>query len=1243
MLFPRFLILLFLIGQSLLLSAAPDWENHAVFRKNKALPRAVKMPFPSKEDALSKKRMESPFCLLLKGDWKFNWVDHPDKRPEYFYRPEFDASDWKTIPVPSNVELHGYGTPIYCNHPYPFKKDPPRVMGEPPEHFTTFNERNPVSSYLKTFTLPPGWEDRQTTITFNGVASAFYLWCNGQKVGYSQDSRTPAEFHLDRFLKEGENTIAVEVYRHSDGSYLECQDFWRLSGIFRDVYLTSEPLLYLEDITIHSDLIEDYQTGTLELDLKLTNKSEKGVDVLHWVDLRDSSGNQVFGKKMSSGYLKKHSSHNVTLNLGVIENITPWSAESPQLYSLSIGLEEGDNTPIATYAFKVGFKTSEIKDGQLLINGKPILVKGVNRHDHDPDTGHYISEATMRKDIELMKQLNINTVRTAHYPNDPRFYELCDEYGLYVICEANIESHGMGYGPESLAKDASWTPAHLDRITNMVHAFKNHSSIIMWSMGNEAGDGVCFEQCSNWLKQKSPVKYPIHYERAEKQPHVDLFTPMYANIKVCEKYARDEEKKPLAEQRPLIQCEYSHAMGNSSGNLYDYWQLFEKERLLQGGCIWDWVDQGLRKTKSPQGTLKSTGGHGVKVNGALHEVNGLTSGYATIANSKQLATSKHLTVIVDVRPGRSNWGNNPIVTKGDNSWALKINHGRNLEFFIFDGTWRSVTAKVPADWQNNWHQVIGNYNGKELSLFVDGKNIGRKKHVGKIKATNHAIGVARNTQYGNRSFDGQIKAVTVFNQPVDPKNASGAKSTPMLSLDFTKFTRPEGKLEFFAYGGDYGDFPNDNNFCFNGIITSDRKVSPQAPEVFKSYQNVRLIDSQVIDQSEVMLALKNTSTFTTLSEYDAVAQFLFYGEVVKELTLPPFSLPPEATGKFKIKLPTTPPFDSQEWSSEAHLTLEFRLREDTDWAKKGHVVAREQIQLSKRAPSGNLPEAKSLTVSDDRNSIAVESDQATLLFNKSNGQLTSYKIDGRELLASPLHLNFWRPPVDNDRANKFGNRSGMWRNAGPKTSVKDYTLSNIDGAVSLNFELKIPAGGTTGELTYTIDGKGMIDIDVSIKPQGKLGHIPRLGMQCTVPATYNSVSWFGNGPHETYADRKAGAWVGRWKSPVSDLFFPYAEPQETGNLTELRSLSLQNDKGQGFLIFAEGNHLLSGGTYPCLMSDLEGRRHPCDIPKRDIVTLNIDHNQVGVGGTNSWGARPLPKYEIPAKGEYSWSFRLQGN
>lgn len=1172
------------------------------------------MPFPTKGEALTKKRMESPHCMVLNGEWKFHWVDHPDKRPTDFFKVDFDSSAWQTIPVPSNVELQGYGTPIYCNHPYAFKKDPPFVMGEPPAHFTTFNERNPVSSYLKTFALPDSWDGRQTTITFNGVSSAFYLWCNGQKIGYSQDSRTPAEFDLTKFLKKGANTLAVEVYRYSDGSYLECQDFWRLSGIFRDVYLTSFPREGLKDYTVKATLDQDGK-GTFSLEASLTTAAQ---DFSIPATLLNSAGETIFSEELISA-----SDRAATLELEDLA-ITPWTAENPVLYTLLIPVGPTNEEPTHYYTQKIGFKTSEIKNGQLLINGKPILVKGVNRHDHDPDTGHTITEASMRKDLELMKQLNINTVRTAHYPNDPRFYELCDEYGLYVICEANIESHGMGYGPESLAKHDSWSAAHLDRVTNMIHAFKNHPSIIMWSLGNEAGDGICFEKCSQWIREKAPVKYPIHYEQGAKKDHVDLFTPMYASIKECEKYVRAEEKKPLGEQRPLIQCEYNHAMGNSSGNLWDYWQLFEKERLLQGGCIWDWVDQGLRKTKPPQGRLNNTGEHKVRVAGELDQNLGLTSGYATIADSDQLTFDKHLTVTVDLRPGRSNWGDNPIVTKGDESWALKLNRGRKLEFFIFDGNWRSVGAKTPENWQHNWHQLIGSYDGKTITLSLNGKVLAQKNHEGTIKPSPYPIGIRRNEQYGHRPFDGMIKRVQISNT---------ADQQAALDLDFTDFTSPEGELEFFAYGGDHNDFPNDNNFNFNGIITSDRKLSPQAPEVHKAYQNLRLVELVSTNEVETVLKLRNTSTFTRLDKYGSTATILLDGKPSAEISVGSLDLAPGKEREIKISTPY-----STDYPGEIHLLLELKLKEDTLWAKKGHVVAREEIHLGGKAKTSKLKGSGKIIWVGTKAQVG----EITIDFDKTTGQLTSYKIGDRELLASPLHLNFWRPPVDNDRANKFGNRSGMWRNAGPQAKVTSFKKSEKDGILTLAFDLKIPAAGTTGKLVYKIGANGIIDADVSITPKGNLGHIPRLGMQCTVPTSYHQVSWFGNGPHETYADRKAGAWIGRWNSTVQDLFFPYAEPQETGNLTDLRSISLTNKEGQGLTAIARGDHLLSGGTYPCLMSDLEGRRHPVDIPKREVVTLNIDHKQVGLGGTNSWGARPLPKYEIPAKGTYSWSFRLQG-
>jgi beta-galactosidase len=903
----------------------------------------------------------------------------------------------------------------------------------------------------------------------------------------------------------------------------------------------------------------------------------------------------------------------------MVRDVQPWSAEDPKLYSLLVGLGTNRDEITHYYHYRVGFKTSEIKDGQLLVNGKPVLIKGVNRHDHDPDTGHYVTEAMMRKDLETMKRLNINTVRTSHYPNDPRFYELCDEYGLYVICEANIESHGMGYGKESLAKDPSWKEAHLDRVVNMVEAFKNHPSIIMWSMGNEAGDGVCFQECSKWLHEEAPVKYPVHYERAGMAAHVDLYTPMYASVDRTEKYCRQEEKKPLAEQRPLIQCEYSHAMGNSSGNLWDYWEVIHRERLLQGGCIWDWVDQGLRKTKSLPGTLTETGGFDVKVAGELDAENGLVNGYALVADEAKLRSPQAITVAAEVKPGAGNNGDNPILTKGDDSWALKIHRDRKLEFFIFDGTWKSAVGDLPANWVGNWHTLVGSYDGQTVRLVCDDKEIATLAHAGTIKQTGAPVGIGRNAQQTGRSFDGAIRQVAVYAGPA-------AGNQPALSLDLTKFEKAEGEQEFYAYGGDYGDQPNDGNFCCNGVVTADREVSPQGAEVFKAYESIHVSGDRTV------LKVRNGFFFTNLQGYDVEVSVCLSGRTVAKEKLPAIDLDPQS--ETTVALPASIR-NARVQGAEHHLLVEFVLREDTSWAQAGHVVARTEVPLDGAWRGPNMVSGTSKVFRKDGFSYLKGGDLMAKV-DDATGQVVSLAAGETELLASPLHLNFWRAPIDNDRGNRMTGRSGMWRNAGPASEVVD----RRDGAGGLVYDLSVPAGNTTATLTYRAHDKG-IDVKVVVEPKGQTpGDLPRVGMQATMPADYDTVTWYGNGPHETYVDRKAGAWKGIYSLTADALFFPYAEPQESGNRTELRWMTFTNATGKGLTVEALGGTPLQGGAYPCLMSDLEGRRHPCDIPERDVITINIDHLQSGVGGTNSWGARPLPQYQIPPKGSYEYAFRL---
>ncbi|HSA95259.1 MAG TPA: glycoside hydrolase family 2 TIM barrel-domain containing protein, partial [Acidobacteriota bacterium] len=567
-----------------------DWENPRLVSSGTEPARATFVPFPDAASALKLAPKESPRYLSLNGPWKFRWSTRPADRPLDFWKPAADVSGWAETPVPSDWMFQGYDYPIYVNSSYEFARNPkpPFVPHDP----------NPVGSYRRSFTVPADWTGMEVYLHFGAVKSFFYLWVNGEKVGLSKDSKTPAEFDITRFLKPGENVIAAEVYRWSDGSYLECQDFWRLAGIERDVYLYAAPKTRIRDYEVRAGLDGTYRNGTLEVtvELQTAEGAPTGLPAVG-LALYDPAGKAV---KKGAATLDGTTARFAT-SLAAVRR---WSAETPDLYRLVVELRDASGRPLEAVTSKIGFRTSEVKEGHLLVNGAAVLLKGVNRHEHDPYTGHVISEESMRRDIELMKRSNINAVRTCHYPNDPRWYELCDEYGLYLIDEANIESHGMGYGSRSLAKDPAWGPAHLDRVRRMVERDKNHPSVIIWSLGNEAGDGVNFEEAYRWVKRRDPSR-PVQYERAELRPHTDIYCPMYASIEEMLKYVSTRQA------RPLIQCEYAHSMGNSTGNLQDYWDAIEGHDQLQGGFIWDWVDEGLAaKTAKGEPYWKFGGDYG---------------------------------------------------------------------------------------------------------------------------------------------------------------------------------------------------------------------------------------------------------------------------------------------------------------------------------------------------------------------------------------------------------------------------------------------------------------------------------------------------------------------------------------------------------------------------------------------------------------------------------------------------------
>ncbi len=550
-------------------------SNHEIFGVNKLQPRADFKAFETIGLANSADISKSEKYLSLNGYWKFSWTSSPKNKIRDFHKIDLDDSNWDSIPVPSNWEVEGYGNPIYLDERYPFTTSWPNSP----------KDYNPVGTYRHRFEIQNEWIGNQIILHFAGAKSAMYIYVNGKFVGYSQGSKTPAEFNLTDFVKSGSNLITIQMYRWSDASYLESQDMLRMSGIEREVYIYATPKVHISDLHIISDLNNDYKNGLLRSTIELVNLSDKKTK--RELSIIISKSDTIIYQVSKTVKIKPYDTTDVSISHD-ISNVDSWSAEQPNLYKLEVQLLDAKNEINNQYINKnIGFRNVKIRNSQLMVNGKPIYIKGVNRHETDPFNGHVISKESMIRDIILMKKNNINAVRSSHYPNHPYWYDLCDKYGLYVIDEANIESHPLAISEETqIGNEISWLPAHLDRTKRMYFRDRNHPSIIIWSLGNEAGHGEVFKLTYSWLKSKDSTR-PVQYEPAVNEDYTDIFCPMYPSIERLEKYAKTENDKPC------IMIEYCHAMGNSVGNLKDYWEVIESSKKLQGGFIWDWVDQSL--------------------------------------------------------------------------------------------------------------------------------------------------------------------------------------------------------------------------------------------------------------------------------------------------------------------------------------------------------------------------------------------------------------------------------------------------------------------------------------------------------------------------------------------------------------------------------------------------------------------------------------------------------------------------
>ncbi len=958
-----------------------DWENPAVLGINK-LPYHSTLQLPSKESKCKE-------IVSLDGQWKFRWAKDPESRPIGFEREDFDVSAWDDITVPSNWQMEGYGKPIYINMSYPFHRDRPYVTGEPAKDWYAYDHRNPVGSYVTTIEVTKEMLTQNLILHFGGVHSAFYVWVNGKKVGYSQNSMSPAEFDVTSHLREGKNRLAVEVYRWSDGSYLECQDMWRLSGIYREVQLWVRPLTHIADYKVEAIPNKDFSQAQVKADITLCNTGKKVA--------KDFKVVLSINDRKLEGTLKSLASGDTThLQLACqLDKPLLWSAEKPNLYPFSVELIDKKGAVVEHFDYHLGVKRVECVGEVLKINGKNVKLRGVNRHDHHPRTGRKVDDATYEKDLKMMKLANINFLRTSHYPDRPYLYELCDRYGIYVMDEANQESHGYGYANKVMGEDPAWREAHVDRAVSLVQRDKNHPSIIFWSLGNEGGVGPNFKAMHDAVVALDSTRLPFcDTDRSQSDIYDDSYlTPT--------KLAEEARK---VTDRPFMMREYAHAMGNSVGNFQEYWDVIYNDSSICGAAIWDWVDQGIAK-------------------------------------------------------------------------------------------------------------------------------------------------------------------------PID---GSPLRPSTKLSLE------PD---EFWAYGGDFGDKPNDGAFCLNGLLAPDRTEHPHYFEVQHVYQPITF----VLADDKQSIRLINRDFFTELDEYDYTYELLADG-MVKEsgaltiqgdnLVIPSTSAPVVGGGPYP----------------ELALNIAARLRNATTWADGGLAVAREQFIISPyQFPQSAAPKAQPTT-----NNITIV-----------GNALTSWIVDGKEMLQAPLEPYFWKPENDNQHAAGFARRTAVWKEA---TDVK---------------------------VNYTILSERRIWVEVDYRPTGgEKPVMPKFGMRMRIPANYNQVNYYGRGPWENYPDRKRGAFIGNYKMPLKEFETEYLHPQDNGCRTDVRWFELSAPGSSLPTLRVEGSQPLCIRAWDYGEEDLENATHPHEIQRGKFVNLNIDLNIHGVGGIDTWGQRTLPQYTIDGNKPYHYGFVL---
>ncbi|MFI9819625.1 glycoside hydrolase family 2 TIM barrel-domain containing protein [Streptomyces sp. NPDC052013] len=1227
--------------------APPEWNGRiSVFRLGTEAPHTTLMPYADVQQALAADRTRSPYRLSLDGTWKFAYADRPDDRDTDFHRTDVDDSGWDTIPVPSVWQLHGYDFPIYVNITYPWWG--PNGLGEdarPPAAPTRYN---PVGQYRRTFTVPRTWSGRRTFLHFEGVKSAHYVWINGELVGYGEDSYTPAEYDITGHLRPGTNQIAVEVYRYSDGDWMEDQDMIRLSGIFRSVYLYSTPSVHLRDFKLDTPLSGDYTSAELRVTASVRDYGEEGggkytVDTM----LYDAGGHPVWPRPLRQSAAVPAGGEATVTAARAVPAPKLWSAEHPNLYTAVLRLRDPAGKVIETLSHRTGFREFALKDGLMRLNGRPVSFRGTNRHEMHPDRGMSLTRADMVKDIEVIKRMNINTVRTSHYPNNPLWYELADEYGLYLVDETNLETHGIrGEYPGS---HPEWTEACVARAQNMVHRDKNHASVVIWSLGNEAGGGGTFNAMYDWIRSYDPTRV-IQYEGDDRPGISDIRSEMYESPARVEARAKDS-----TDRRPYVMIEYSHAMGNSNGNFKKYWDVVRRHEVLQGGWIWDFADQSLnwptptRKLFTEEGPGKLRG-EILAAGGTFSRDKGLSGG-TVFARDDALDLTGSLTLEAWVTPRVTGY-HQPILAKGDTQYALKQTD-RKLEFFIHgEGQWVTASWALPDDWTGTEHHIAGVFDADTgtLTLYVDGAVRATRTTTRRPGSTTAPLSLATDADNQTREFSGTVRRARVHARALSTAELASGSRGPgddgvrfwfdAATVGFTE-KRPREKT-FRAYGGDWGDFPNDGNFVADGIVTADRGHTGKAAEVKQVYQ---AISAAPAEGGPGAVTLTNEYLFTNLREFDGRWTLTADGRTVQrgKLTRDQLDVAP-LTGKditVPVRLPAKPAP-----GTEFFLNLSFTTREATPWADAGFEVAKQQLALKADSPAVTpvpLADVPALRHEDGDEAVTVTGRGFAVTVDKGSGTITSYEAGGTRLITSGPVPNFWRAPTDNDHGNGQHTRNQTWRDAGARREVTDVRVRPLrDRAVEIEVTGTLP---TTVEsaytTTYTVFGNGEIKVDNTLHPGAStLPYIPEVGTLLCLPRRLDRLHYYGRGPEENHWDRNNGTDVGLYSTTVAGQWTPYIRPQENGNKTDVRWAALTDGDGTGLLV--SGEPLLEINASHFTPEDLSsGVRHDYQLTPREEVVLRVNHRQMGVGGDDSWGAHTHDEFKLFADRDYAYTYRLR--